>query len=149
MKPETRALLALYDEPDAFEAPAYFDYFEIELRAKEVARCLKEDGFCLTFEGAAYYQDASFSMALLFHDDEQSNCQFLDQPTIRFSNFGNLASITSSGRIPESVQIKIINALRKYGFIFIAEEELDCPYDGAMCDEKMFSSWWVRYFDWI
>ena len=149
MKPSTRELLERYDEFGAYEFHSAFRYPETEARAKEVARQLEANGYRITFEGAVYNQDASFSVALLLHNYEKSVSQLLYQPCVRFSNFGNLVSITWSRQVPESDLAGIIRELEKCGFIYISELELDCDYDGIMADKKTFISWWIRYFDWL
>lgn len=149
MKPSTRQILERFDEPGAYEFHSAFRYPEMEARAKQVARNLESKGIRLTFEGAVHNQDASFSVALLLHDYELITEQVIIQPTIRFSNFGNLATVTFSERIPDSGMKQFIHELEACGFTHVPAEELDCDYDGVMEDKKTFSSWWIRYFDWI
>lgn len=149
MKTSTREILERYDEPGAYEFPRAFRYPELEARATEVAHRLIAIGQRVTIEGAAHNQDASFSVAILLHNYEKSVDRLLYQPNIRFSNFGNLVSVTWDEQIPETDLKRIVQELEACGFTFIPESELDCDYDGIMTDKKTFSSWWIRYFDWI
>lgn len=149
MKPSTREILERYDEFGAYEFPGEFRYPEMEARAKEVARQLEAKGHRITFEDALYNQDASFSVALVLHTYEELLNRLLPQPTVRLSNFGNLASVAGSGQVPESDLNVIVQELEKGGFIYISESELDCDYDGVMSDKKFIRTWWIRYFDWL
>ncbi len=149
MKPDVRQLLERYDEPGSYEFHSEFDYPEMEARAGEVARRLEASGARLTFEGALYNQDASFSIAILLHDYERAEDRLTHCPTLRFSNFGNLVSITWSERLPVPDLESIVQALEDCGFTFVPEKALSGPYDGVMTDRKLFDSWWTRYFDWI
>jgi hypothetical protein len=51
--------------------------------------------------------------------------------------------------IPIDQVPNILNALENAGFQYIEYDELDESYDGIMEDKNTFSSWWIRYFDWI
>ncbi|MDG9929669.1 MULTISPECIES: hypothetical protein [unclassified Pseudomonas] len=149
MKPSTRQLLERYDELGSYEFHSAFDYPDMEARANEVARRLETNGNRLTFEGAIYNQDASFSIAILLHDYERAEDRLTHCPTIRFSNFGNLVSLTWSELLPGSDLERTVQELEACGFTFIPEAELSGAYDGVMPDRKLFDSWWTRYFDWI
>lgn len=150
MSPETKELLRRFDEPGAYEFPAIFDYPELERRASLVRDDLELLGVRVGFEDAIHNQDASFSIALLLHGFERSEASAVYQPTVRFSNFGNLATITWNDLISGEVIGEIRNSLRKHGFSFVDANELDCDYDGVMLDKMdTFRTWWIRYFDWL
>jgi hypothetical protein len=150
MSPETRKLLEQFDEPGAYEFPSGFDYSDLERRAKLVYEDIKNLGIRVGFEGAVYNQDASFSIAILLHDYERKEATALIQPTIRFSNFGNLATLTWIDQIPETSAEGIRASLGRHGFTYVSEAELDCEYDGIMVERKdVFRTWWIRYFDWL
>ena len=150
MSPETRALLCRLDEPGAYEFPAVFDYLDLERRAKLVCEDIERFGVHVGFEGAVYNQDASFSVAILLHDYERNEPKGLYQPTVRFSNFGNLATMTWIELIQETAREEICASLDRNGFIYICADELDCEYDGIMTEkEAVFRTWWIRYFDWL
>jgi hypothetical protein len=150
MTPETKKVLERFDEPGAYEFPGGFDYPDLERRAKLVYRDIENLGIRAGFEGAAYNQDASFSIAVVLHDYERSESAAMIQPTIRFSNFGNLATLTWIDQIPGTVVAEIRASLGRHGFTYVWEAELDCDYDGIMAEKKhVFRTWWIRYFDWL
>jgi hypothetical protein len=150
MSPETKALLCRFDEPGAYEFPASFDYLDLERRAQMVCKDMERFVLHVGFEGAVYNQDASFSIAILLHDYERNEPNGLYQPTIRFSNFGNLATMTWIDLIPEPTRKEICASLDRNGFTYVCADELDCEYDGIMPEkERAFPTWWIRYFDWL
>jgi hypothetical protein len=145
---ETRRILQQHDEVDAYEFPRDFDYEALERRALIVNRRLNEVcGEATKFEGAVYNQDASFSVAVCLHGHARSKAQGIYLPCIRFSNFGSLASVTWPELIPSDRLESIVQILKAEGFTFVAQDELDCPYDGVMSGK--FETWWIRYFDWL
>jgi hypothetical protein len=150
MTPETKKLLERFDEPGAYEFPGGFDYPDLERRAKLVYGDIENLGIGVGFEGAAHNQDASFSIAILLHDYERRESTAIIQPTIRFSNFGNLATLTWIDQVPETTVAEIRASLGRHCFTYVSEAELDCDYDGIMAEKKdVFRRWWNRYFDWL
>lgn len=150
MRPETRHLLCQFDEPGAYEFPTAFDYPDLERRAKLVFEDIQSSGIQAGFEGAIYHQDASFSIAILLHGFERQDAMAIYQPTVRFSNFGNLATITWMDQITEAAQDEICASLGRHGFNYVCADELDCEYDGIMAEKNdILRTWWIRYFDWI
>jgi hypothetical protein len=150
MSPQTKALLCRFDEPGAYEFPTGFDYPDLEGRAKLVCKDIERFGIHVGFEGAVHNQDASFSIAILLHDYERNEAMALYQPTVRFSNFGNLATMTWIDLIPETAREEIRASLDRNGFTCVCADELDCAYDGIMAEkEGIFRTWWIRYFDWL
>lgn len=149
MTPELRSLLNRFDEKDAYEFPKAFAYQELEKRANRVADALKHGGRRIKFEDAVYNQDASFSIAVLLCDFERNIRRGHAIPTIRFSNFGNLVSVTWSELLPAGVFQEAVSLLESNGFTFVPEDQLQEAYDGVMEDRKTFATWWVRYFDWL
>jgi hypothetical protein len=148
VKEDTRQLLGRFDEPDAYEFPKEFDYETLEKRAAIVDRRLNEElGERTTFENALHNQDASFSVAVCLNGHERSDDQRLYLPCVRFSNFGNLVTVTCPELVPSERLKSIIQILKAEGFTFVPQDELDCPYDGVMTGK--FESWWIRYFDWL
>ena len=146
MKPHTRAILERYDEPGSYEFHSEFDYPEMEARALLVERDLIATGVSTVFEGEIYNQDASFSIAILLDVDNAPGVT--SGAAIRFSNFGNLATVIGQERLPVTLLAVIGQALRAHGFQAIPAQDLDCVYDGVMPD-ACFHSWRARYFDWI
>lgn len=150
MNSETKDLLRRFDEPGAFEFPTRFDYPDLERRAKLVYADIEGLGIRIGFEGAVYNQDASFSIAILLHDYEREDAMGLYQPTVRFSNFGNLSTMTWIDQIPDATREVIRASLDRHGFTYVCADELDCEYDGTMAERKdIFNTWWIRYFDWL
>lgn len=148
MNPKTRQELVRWDEIDAFEFPCRFDYQRLLHRALNVERKMKTELLeKTTFEDAVYNQDASFSIAICLHQYEQMTPSGRYLPCIRFSNFGDLVSITHSDRIPARRLEEFTMLLEAEGFTFLPENELDCVYDGVMPGH--FATWWIRYFDWL
>jgi hypothetical protein len=150
VSPETRNLLCRFDEPGAYEFPTGFDYSDLEQRAKLVYEDIRSFGIQAKFEGAAYNQDASFSVAILLQSFERKEAAALYQPTVRFSNFGNLATVTWLDQISEPARVAIRTSLGGHGFTYVGADELDCEYDGVMAERKaLFPTWWIRYFDYL
>jgi hypothetical protein len=148
VKEETRQILQQYDEEDAYEFPKKFDYETMEKRALIVERRLNEElGEQTTFENALHNQDASFSIAICLCDHKQPASQGFYLPCVRFSNFGNLVSVTSHELISSERLESIVRIAREEGSTFVHEDDLDCPYDGVMPGK--FETWWIRYFDWL
>ncbi len=100
------------------------------VRAVEVHREIIESGYAAGFEDWVHNQDASFGLAITVDSFKIRTKQGSCVPTIRFSNFGNLASLTWRDRVNERFSAVARNALRNHGFTFIPENELDQPYDG-------------------
>lgn len=149
MTPAIKEILLRFDEAGAYETPSGFDYAELEQRAKLVFADLEPTGSRVVFEGANFNQDASFSIEILFHDYTRSQDKILYQPTVRFSNFGNLVTVTWREYIPEEILRLILGSLAQRGFTYIPIEALDAEYDGVMPERDIFHTWWSRYFDWL
>jgi hypothetical protein len=150
MSPETKELLRRFDEPETYEIPTNFDYPDLDRRAKLVCEDIERIGIHFGFEGAVHNQDASFSIAILLHDYERKEAMGLYRPTVRFSNFGNLATMTGIDQIPDAAREVIRTSLARHGFTYLCADELDCEYDGTMSQRKdVFQTWWIRYFDWL
>lgn len=149
MKTETKKLLLLYDENQAWEYPTQLDSAEIETRARKVHAELRDHFGNLGFEDWKDNQDASFGLAIIFKPFEKTTSLAIQQPVIRFSNFGNLATFILEDLLPENARQIIVESLFRNGFIFIDAKELDEPYDGVMSPNKTITTWWIRYFDWL
>jgi hypothetical protein len=103
----------------------------------------------IEFEDWVCNQDASFGLAINLIKYQQTERRGILQPTIRFSNFGNLVTFTWGDLLPEDFKIIIIETLKKYEFNYVVCEELDCPYDGVMQEHDFLNTWFTRYFDWL
>ncbi|MHB9089338.1 MAG: hypothetical protein ACYC5A_08985, partial [Thermoleophilia bacterium] len=146
---ETKKLLLLHDEDQAWEFPSHFDADDMEKRARKVHSELCSHFGKLEFEDWIDNQDASFGLAIIFKPYEKKTSSIMQQPVIRFSNFGNFATFTLEELLPENARRIIIDSLNHNGFIFIDAEEIDEPYDGVMAPNESISTWWIRYFDWL
>ena len=73
----------------------------------------------------------------------------IQQPVLRFSNFGSLATFTLEELLPDNARRIIVESLSRNRFVFVDAEELDEPYDGVMSPNESVSTWWIRYFDWL
>lgn len=149
MNPETKKLLLQYDEDQAWEFPSSFDANEIERRARKVYAELCERFGNLEFEDWIHNQDASFGLAIIFKPFEIVNSFAVQQPVIRFSNFGNLATFTYEEQLPKNARQAIVESLSRHGFIYVDSEELAESYDGIMSPNEAVSTWWIRFFDWL
>ncbi|MEM8943593.1 MAG: hypothetical protein AAGD11_00300 [Planctomycetota bacterium] len=149
MSPETKSLLLRFDEEQAWEFPSNFNARDIENRARKVFSELCEAYGKLVFEDWELHQDASFGLAIAFVSHQVKNSLRTTQPTIRFSNFGNLATYTAKELLPNNAGQDILEALKRYGFMYVDSEDLDEPHDGVMSPNKAVSTWWIRYFDWL
>lgn len=150
MKDGFRKLLIEADEPGCYEFPSNFDYDSLERSARIVeTEIFKKLGEKTKFEGAAHNQDASFSIAIIFEGRQTLDNGMICQPSIRFSNFGRLASISSPIPFSESDYRTIVDIVEAAGFHYIPDDALDSPYDGIMAGDKSLPTWWVRYFDWL
>ena len=122
----------------------------MERDALEVQTSLRDRlGLESKFEGAVFNQDASFSIAVILVDYVQQRKNIIWQPTILFSNFGRLVTLTWPDMLPEVLPDKIRIVLEEHEFHFIPVVALDTDYDGVMTDDKTFPTWWARYFDWL
>ncbi len=96
-------------------------------------------------------QDASFFTELSFSKpSERSN--YVDIIIgIRFSAFGNLFTVWSSGSsepLDPAKLKRIIDTIEQYGLKYVDAESLAEPYTGA---NEVFKgeTWWIRFFDYV
>ena len=157
MDVRTRKLLHACDEK-SFEHPAHFKKKirdDLETRARAVYECVTELCGEAEFEDWNYNQDASFGLEILLTKFQtlSSRPTFAAPdvicPVIRFSNFGNLATITLLEMMPEKFVASCIRSLEAHGFHYVPAEQLHCEYDGVMQGHERLRTWWTRYFDWL
>jgi hypothetical protein len=149
MNQDLKTLLHKFDEDGAYEFPVNFDYETLEIMARAVENHLVSSGLKTTFEGAVYNQDASFSIAIILDDYKKVSSSAVQLPVIRFSNFGFMATLTYIDFMPENISKLIIDVLIKNKFMYVPCDDLKVEYDGVMNDKRTFSTWWIRYFDWL
>ena len=106
-------------------------------------------------------QDASFltDVGLLdyrFYNRATSSGTIFYVFSFRFSNFGRLFTLWGGEwekRFDELGLGECLDLIRSHGFVYVAADELDAPYDGVNGANKPISgrplSWWIRYFDYI
>ena len=140
-------MLLLHDEERRWEFPSRFNAIDIEQRAWKVHAELCERFGDLGFDD--WIQDASFHVAIVFKPYEATTSTARRQPEVRFSNFGNLATLTFEDLLPENARHAIVESLSKHDFVFVDADELDEPYDGVMSTEGSTITWWTRYFDFL
>ena len=150
MRPEIRLLLEGCDEDGRYEFPSNFSPDDVEKRARAVHAGLAARGFDSVFEDWGHNQNASFGLALIFRQFEKaSGRQCIAQPVVRFSNFGNLATLTMLDLLPPDLGKAVTLVLQEHGFHYVPCDELHEEYDGVMAGNSDFPTWWVRYFDWL
>lgn len=106
-------------------------------------------------------QDASFMTDVGLLDDRYYN-RALGTGVIyyifsfRFSNFSRLFTLHGGEwekRFEELNLGRCIDLIREHGFVYIAADALDSPYDGIngannpICGSPL--TWWIRFFDYI
>lgn len=76
--------------------------------------------------------------------------------SFRFSNFGRLFTLHGGEweqRYEEFRLGRCIDAIRLRGFVYVAADALDSPYDGVNGTDNPISgsplTWWIRFFDYI
>jgi hypothetical protein len=149
----TKDILLKFDEQDRYETPSDFRYEKLKSQVESFSKDL-ENNFGLNFKIDNHVQDASFyGDVIIPHElitEPKSNYLY----SIRISNFGGLATLTSSDVYSDSVKAKIKDSLAKHNFTYIESDILQEDYDGSF--DKFYEipggqkpSWWIRYFDYL
>jgi len=137
-------LFRRHDHPTRCESPPGFDYaaassrfatFAKELSAKLVLNLRTETGSDI--------QDASFHSQIYLPTSNDWHA------LLRFSNFGEMATVTEDEPAPPATLAAVIELLAKHGYVYIPVEMLHRPYDGKNLGVTGIDSWWIRYFDWV
>ncbi len=150
MEEKYRRLLRSCDEKGAYEYPTGFDYDALKRDALAVQDELcRRLGLQTRFEGAESNQDASFSIAIILVDYVEQRKNIIFQPTVLFSNFGRLVTLTWSDLLPQELPERTQVILGEHGFHFVPDEVMDTDYDGVMAGDKALRTWWIRYFSWL
>ena len=153
MKAETKKILLEFDEIGSYETPKDFDYDELELHIEKFKTKL-ENIFNSQFYIDNQIQDASFICDIKIPNEMLKNNQTEYLYTIRFSNFGKLATINGIENL-NTKNLEIIKTeLKNYDFIFLEPNEIDFDYDGKFENFKNIHSernptWFERYFDYL
>ncbi len=137
-------LLARHDHPTQWEYPPGFDYNAATSRFAEFVAGLSEVlGSAPLAETGVHIQDASFHSQV-----------FLPLPggrhgLIRFSNFGDMATVSDDEPVPEPTMALVTELLPRHGYTYVPAGVLHAPYTGSNPGVTGISSWWIRYFDWV
>ena len=157
-----REILLRFDEVGAWERPKSMDYRALRKSVEQVSKRLGVR-FGLQFTLDDQIQDASFGFDLRLPRELYSEPSPRSMKrefgivagiicAVRFSNFGRLATICFEEQCNERVAMGIKEDLSTEGFIYLPSRELDIQYDGAFDAFKAdpsYSTWWIRYFDYI
>ena len=150
MRKHEKELLQAADEAGCFERPSFFDPGALEAAAHGVAARLEIDlGYTVRLEGAKHHQDASFGVAILLVDFEETDSFSRCIPSILCSNFGRLATLTFEDQVPAEDHGSLRRILVGQGFDYISEHSLEATYDGVMAGDPRLPTWRARYFDWL
>lgn len=154
MTPELHRLLLSVDDPTGCEFPTQstVTYAEMDARVRGLQEALRTE-LSHSFQRDGQVQDASFFDDLFIHEQESTNSRYLlSRITIRLSNFGNLATVTTAlDRIPPEYDVpRITEIMQRHGWTVVDAEKLSAIYDGpneVLRDGK--TTWWIRYFDYL
>lgn len=137
-------LLRQYDDPWSWEYPVGFDYDAATRRFAKFADALSALlGVPLKSETGSHIQDASFHSQIYVPLDSER------YTLIRFSNFGNMATVREDELVPDEMKGTIIDLFEKHGYVYVPATVLDQPYTGTNTGVTGIRNWWIRYFDWV
>lgn len=138
------ALLQQHDDPSRWESPRAFDRVAAAGRFARFSETLSSAlAVPLKSETGSAIQDASFhSQIFLPLGDER-------HAVVRFSNFGNMATISEEEPLPAQLLETVVELLRKYRYRYVPASVLEQPYTGKNPGVTGIPSWWIRYFDWV
>jgi len=134
------------DEPNSWEFPSRFDYDQLNREVRAVWRELESQlGRTLPIEDGSRIQDASFHADIILW--QQQSGKVIHRVSLRFSNFGNMVTLTDEESVPD-VEYRIIQStLHDHGFTYVPTDELEKEYYGVIPDRRTIGTWWIRYFD--
>lgn len=137
-------LLQRHDDPKHWEHPPGFDYKTAERRFAKFTEALSSAvGVPLKSETGSLIQDASFHSQIFLPLREERYA------LIRFSNFGDMATVSADEPVPAALLETVIELLGKHGYVYVPSRVLDRPYKGKNPGVTGISTWWIRYFDWV
>jgi len=136
---EVMLLFQEYDDPIRWNYPIGFDYQHAITRFHDFREALdKATGIRHLFETGGMIQDASF------HSEINLGVGWL-----RFSNFGNMVSISPDHEVDEQTLAIIEDICDQKGYFFIPTQFTERPYTGKNSGVTGIPDWWIRYFDWV
>lgn len=132
------------DDPTYWEHPPNFDYraslVKFECFAKDLSQLIDTP---LKSESGTNIQDASFHSQIYLPLPDGHHA------LIRFSNFGNMTTISEDEPLPEDTLNRLKALFDKHGYIYVPATVLDQPYSGCNPGVRGIDTWWIRYFDWV
>jgi hypothetical protein len=137
-------ILRRNDQPAHWDYPPGFDYHAATERfARFVEELSAKLGGALKAETGVHIQDASFHSQV-----------FLPLPggrhaLIRFSNFGDMATVSDDDPVPEPTMAVVLEMLAQHGYVYVPAAVLAQPYTGSNPGVTGIDTWWIRYFDWV
>ncbi len=145
-----RELLDAVDDPEHAEYPPGFDWAALRDRVAALRPELEQIAarpFILDDKA----QDASF-VADLSIQRSGAQSHWIDTVfALRFSNFGELFTTWShcqTEQLPEAVAAKLVAAVERAGFRYVAPSALKEPYSGRH-PNLGGTTWWIRFFDYL
>lgn len=137
-------LLQRFDDPQRWEYPKGFDYDAATGRFAIFADALSSAlGQPLRTESERYIQDASFHSQIYLPLDKERFA------LIRFSNFGDMVTVSEDEPIPNEVKEMVIDLLGHHNYVYVPASVLEHPYTGVNPGVTGIRNWWIRYFDWV
>jgi hypothetical protein len=137
-------LLRRHDHPTHWEHPPGFDYRAATERfARFVDELSAELGAAPRVETGVHIQDASFHGQVFLPPPGGR------QALIRFSNFGDMATVSDDESVPEATLAAVLGLLGKHGYVYVPGAVLAQPYTGSNPGVTGIDTWWIRYFDWV
>jgi hypothetical protein len=137
-------LLRRHDHPTHWEYPPGFDYQRATARFAQFVKDLSAVmGIALHSETGIYIQDASF------HSEITLPLQDPLVAWIRFSNYGDMVTVSNDNPVTEETLQVIQNLLAQHGYVYVPADVLHTPYTGTNPGVTGIDTWWIRYFDWV
>jgi hypothetical protein len=129
-------LLLQHDDPTRWEYPPGFDYAAASAKfAQFTAELAGELGITLKAETGLHIQDASFHSQL-----------YLPLPgdryvLIRFSNFGDMATVSDDEAVPKALTELVAKLLARHAYTYVPAAVLHQRYTGINPGVTGISSW--------
>jgi len=134
-------LLRFHDDPVNWMYPLDHDPFEVVSRFARFVKDLSENvGISLRTETGADLQDAIYHSEVFIPVAEEPH------PSVMFSRFGDLVTVTGTERLPQGWFEIIEELLRQHGYTFVPRQVLKEPYAGRNPGVDGFRTWFDRYF---
>ena len=137
-------LLRLHDDRVHWESPLDFDNRVESARFDGFVKDLSTElGTIYLAETGSAIQDASFHSQIVL---QMAEGRFV---TIRFSNFGNMATVSDEDLMPEPMMRTVQDLFLRHGYVYVPATVLNAPYTGSNPGVTGIETWRTRYFDWV